>query len=219
MGSGFIALASSGLTGRGDVGLEEHQTSTTQLSSLALAEPSLLNLNGFEEALTRGWSPDPRRQQDTSFIEAELTALRHDRHAFLARLVSGEIAATLISNKESQYLIVRPFWIWDGSFCGYITLRYLAGTAQLPLHVPGHVGYSIVPWKQGRGYATQALRLLLPIAQNAGFASISIICNETNLASRRVIEKAGGLLCRVGTDPSDSPAITKLFFDLPTTCS
>jgi predicted acetyltransferase len=79
------------------------------------------------------------------------------------------------------------------------------------------VGYSIVPWKQGRGYATQALLLLLPIAAKTGLARITVICNENNLASRRVIEKAGGMLQRTGTDPSDSPDITKLFFDLPTT--
>ncbi|WP_245458892.1 MULTISPECIES: GNAT family N-acetyltransferase [unclassified Rhizobium] len=195
--------------------MEEHQTSA-RANDLTLVEPSLLNLRGFEQALMRGWSPDPRRQHDKSFIETELTTLRKDRSAFLTRTISNEIVATAVSNREPQCLIARPFWIWDGGFCGYITLRYLAGTTQLPLHVPGHVGYSIVPWKQGRGYATQALLLLLPVARKAGFANISIVCNEDNFASKRVIEKAGGVLCRTGTHASDSPIVSKLFFDLPT---
>ncbi|MFS8045402.1 GNAT family N-acetyltransferase [Rhizobium sp. BR 314] len=195
--------------------LKEYRTST-HIHDLALVEPSLLNLQGFEQALMRGWSPDPRRQHDRSFIEAELVTLRRDRSAFLARTTSGEVVATTVLNREPQYFVTRPFWIWDRSFCGYITLRYLAGTTQLPLHVPGHVGYSVVPWKQGRGYATQALRLLLPIAMEVGFTNISIVCNEDNLASKRVIEKAGGVLCRIGTHASDSPAVSKLFFDLPT---
>ncbi|KAA1179323.1 GNAT family N-acetyltransferase [Rhizobium tropici] len=195
--------------------MEEHQTST-RAKDLSLVEPSLLNLRGFEQALIRGWSPDPRRQHDKSFIETELTTLREDRSAFLARTISNEIVATAVSNREPQCLVARRFWIWDGGFCGYIALRYLAGTTQLPLHVPGHVGYSVVPWKQGRGYSTQALRLLLPIARKAGLASISIVCNEDNLASKRVIEKAGGVLCRTGTHASDSPTVSKLFFDLPT---
>lgn len=193
--------------------MAKHQATA---SSIVLAEPSLANLSGFEEALAKGWSPDPRRQNDTAHVEAELAALRHDRADFLARLTSGEIIATSVSNREPQRLVLRPFWIWDGEFCGYITLRHLPGTSQLPLHLPGHVGYSIVPWKQGRGYATQALRLLLPIAAQAGFERLSIICNEDNLASRRVIEKAGGILHRTGADPSDAPDTTKLFFWLVT---
>jgi predicted acetyltransferase len=188
-------------------------------SSIVLVEPSLLNLSGFEDALAKGWSPDPRRQQDKAYIEAELATLRHDRTGFLARLTSGDIIATSVSSREPQRLVLRPFWIWDGEFCGYITLRHMPGTTRLPLHVPGHVGYSVVPWKQGREYATQALRLLLPIAAKAGFERISVICNEDNLASRRVIEKAGGMLRRTGADPSDAPGTIKLFFWLATVSS
>ncbi|MGY5779971.1 GNAT family N-acetyltransferase [Rhizobium sp. LEGMi135b] len=195
--------------------MEEYQASTSA-NDLSLVEPSQLNLQDFEHALMRGWSPDPRRQQDKSFIETELKTLRQDRQAFLAGLTAGEVVATSVANRELQCLSIQPFWIWDGAFCGYITFRYLPGISQLPLHVPGHVGYSVVPWKQGRGYATQALRRLLSVAQMAGFAKISIICNEDNLASKRVIEKAGGVLRHIGADASDSPAISKLFFDLPT---
>ncbi|MEZ2222939.1 GNAT family N-acetyltransferase [Rhizobium sp. RCC_161_2] len=185
-------------------------------SSMILVEPSLLNVSGFENALARGWSPDPRRQQDKAYVEAELAALRHDRVGFLTRLTSSDVIATSVPDRESQRLVLRPFWIWDGEFCGYITFRHLPGTSHLPLHLPGHVGYSIVPWKQRRSYATQALRLLLPLAAQAGFERISVICNEDNLASRRVIEKAGGMLHRTGADPSDAPDTVKLFFWLAT---
>lgn len=193
--------------------MAEHQESS---GSLVLIEPSLLNLSGFEDALAKGWSPDPRRQKDKAYVEAELDMLRNDRAGFLASFTSGDVVATSVSSREPQRIILRPFWIWDGEFCGYITLRHLPETSQLPLHLPGHVGYSIVPWKQGRGYATQALRLLLPITAQAGFKRISIICNEDNLASRRVIEKLGGVLHRTGSDPSDTPDAIKLFFWLAT---
>lgn len=185
-------------------------------TGIALITPALADIAGFEEALTRGWSPDPRRLRDRTYVETELKMLRHDRAAFLARLASGDVVATSVPDCKPQRLILQPFWIWDGAFCGYITLRHLSGTTQLPLNVPGHVGYSIVPWKQGRGYATQALQLLLPIAEKAGFARISIICDEGNHASRRVIEKAGGIFDRRGTDPSDSPDVIKLFFWIAT---
>lgn len=181
-------------------------------AGVALIEPTLADIAGFEEALARGWSPDPRRQRDKAYVETELTMLRDDRAGFLARLTSGDVVATSVADRKPEHLIRRPFWIWDGEFCGYITLRHLPGTMQLPLHVPGHVGYSIVPWKQGRGYTTRALQLLLPIANEAGLARLSIVCDESNHASRRVIEKAGGIFLGRGADPSDAPDVIKLFF-------
>ncbi|MFT4183218.1 MAG: GNAT family N-acetyltransferase [Rhizobium sp.] len=181
-------------------------------AGIALIEPQLGDLAGFEDAMARGWSPDPRRQRDKAYIDTELKILRQDRTGFLARLTSGDVVATSVADRRLERLVRRPFWIWDGEFCGYITLRHLPGTTQLPLHVPGHVGYSIVPWKRGRGYATRALQLVLPIAEQAGFARLSVVCDESNHASRRVIEKAGGIYHHRGTDPSDSPDVIKLFF-------
>jgi predicted acetyltransferase len=60
--------------------------------------------------------------------------------------------------------------------------------------VLGHIGYAVVPWKRGRGYATAALRLLLPDARAEGLASVELTVEPTNLASRHVIESNGGVL-------------------------
>jgi len=81
------------------------------------------------------------------------------------------------------------FWIWDGSFCGSINLRFIPGSEELPPHVAEHVGYAVVPWKWNRGYARQALRLLLRVARTLGLPRLLISCDEVNLASRRVIER------------------------------
>ena len=58
----------------------------------------------------------------------------------------------------------------------------------------GHVGYSVVPWKRQRGYATRALQLLLAQAAEEGLAYIELTANSHNIASRRVIEANGGKL-------------------------
>ena len=39
-------------------------------------------------------------------------------------------------------------WMWDGEFCGSIGFRWQPGTSALPPYVLGHIGYSVVPWKQ-----------------------------------------------------------------------
>ncbi|WP_256354268.1 GNAT family N-acetyltransferase [Variovorax sp. dw_308] len=85
-------------------------------------------------------------------------------------------------------------WIWDGEFCGSIGLRWQKGSNALPPYCLGHIGYGVVPWKSGRGYATEALRLLLRDAVAEGLRYVEITTTPDNLASQRVIARNGGVL-------------------------
>src|SRR4029078_2412179 len=102
------------------------------------------------------------------------------------------------------------FWIWDGTFCGQINLRYQTAALYRPPYVSGHVGYAIVPWKQRQGIATAALRVLLPIAAVRGLPKVLITCDEDNDASRKVIERAGGIFA--GSARSDEHGAKLLFW-------
>ncbi|TCA28015.1 GNAT family N-acetyltransferase [Rhizobium leguminosarum bv. viciae] len=176
---------------------------------VVLLPPDLANLSGFEAALAAGWSPDPRRAGDEAYIRGELQRLRHDRSRFLDDLIpDGKWRA----GSGSSPLTTRLFWIWDGEFCGSISLRFQAGTEEPPQEVSGHVGYSVVPWKQRNGHATAALSLLLAVAAKEGLDRLVILCNEDNDASRRVIERNGGKLFMRGPHPSDRPDQIKLYF-------
>jgi predicted acetyltransferase len=84
--------------------------------------------------------------------------------------------------------------MWDGEFCGSIGFRWQPGTNELPSYVLGHVGFSVVPWKQRRGYATRALGALLPLAREEGLSYVELTTDETNTASQRVIIANGGRL-------------------------
>jgi predicted acetyltransferase len=72
-----------------------------------------------------------------------------------------------------------------------------------------------VPWKQGRGYATQALGLILPVAREEGLQYVIITCDVDNVASRKVIEANGGVLTGEGENEV-RPDVRKLIFQVDT---
>jgi predicted acetyltransferase len=82
-----------------------------------------------------------------------------------------------------------------------ITIRH-ALTPCLEAH-GGHIGYSIRPTEQRKGYATRMLALALEKARQIGLQRVLITCDQRNVASARVIQKNGGLL--KNEMPSDQP--------------
>ena len=171
--------------------------------------PTLEALGGYEDALARGWSPDPRRMGDAAYVEAELAALRKDRAGYLDRILNHPAPAYNASPTEP---VNHALLISDGEFAGKADLRYVPTTGTVPDGVPGHVGYSVVPWKQGRGYATAALRALMELARSKGLRELQILCNVENLGSRVVIERVGGEVERVGPHPSDRAEQEKIYY-------
>jgi len=173
--------------------------------ALRLVVPSLNGLAHYEAALAVGWSPDTERD-----VSAEqLAALRRDPHAFLAELTRQDGTIVTASGRVVPRLPSRIRWLDDGEFCGVINLRFAPDSGTLPDYVSGHIGYAVVPWKRGRGYATRALALMLPVAREAGLTCIEITCDDDNEPSRRVILKNGGEL--IGPRPA-AGGKTKMVF-------
>jgi len=179
---------------------------------ISLEVPGLATLPAYAAALATGWSPNTTRD-----VSAEqLAALRADPEAFLAALNRrGGGTVRLGNGVEVPRLPGCERWIWDGEFCGRINLRFMEGTEALPAFVSGHIGYAVVPWKRRRGYATEALRLMLPLARAEGLSGVEITCDADNEASRRVIVANGGVLLGTGLDWAE-PTKRKLVFRVPT---
>ena len=76
---------------------------------------------------------------------------------------------------------------------GRVSIRH-ALNEQL-LNLGGHIGYCVVPGERNKGYATEMLRQALDHCRHPlGLTRALVTCDETNAASRRVIEKNGGIL-------------------------
>jgi predicted acetyltransferase len=160
-----------------------------------LVWPSAEYLPGYVDALKRGWSPDNERGEAAAL--EELAKIEQDAAAFVASLVDKEAAGDPVMLPDGTTVPRLPGyrrWLWDGDFCGSIGFRWQRGSEALPAHVLGHIGYAVVPWKQGRGYATQALREILKEAKEVGLRYVELTTDLANVPSQRVIDANGGVL-------------------------
>ena len=182
-----------------------------------LVWPTLEHLPSYVAALERDWSPDTLRPEAAREEREQIAA---DPAAFVAAQVDREGAGppvTLPDGTKMKRLPGYRRWIWDGEFCGVIGLRWQPGTEALPAHVLGHIGFSVVPWKRKRGYATRALALILEDAAREGLRYVELTTKLENVASQRVIEANRGRLIEQFTTPGEygERAALRFRIDLP----
>ena len=80
----------------------------------------------------------------------------------------------------------------EGQIVGRVSIRH-----QLNEYLEtrgGHIGYGVRPAFRGRGYATEILKRALDMARDLGVNRVLVTCNDANVSSAKVIEKAGGIL-------------------------
>ncbi len=162
--------------------------------SIELLKPSHTYIGAYVEALKCGWSPNAIM---ADAAERELKAIAGDPDAFLARQDDREAKGGPVLLPDGSTVPRLPNiarWIWDGEFCGRISFRWKPGTEELPPTCLGHIGYGVVPWKRRRGYATQAVALILEEARAVGLSYVHITASVENIPSQKVILANGGRL-------------------------
>ena len=161
---------------------------------MQLVTPSREHLDSFVAALHRGWSPSTEHD-----VSGEVLAeIAKDPDAFLAQADDRDPQGRTVTLPDGSVVPRIPGftrWMWDGEFCGGINARWQHGTTELPPTCLGHIGYSVVPWKRRRGYATKALALMLDeLSLDTDLPFVEITTDPDNLGSQRVIEANGGVL-------------------------
>ena len=164
------------------------------IKTMKLVWPDARYLPGYVHALRQGWSPDNLRPEAAG---EQLARIEQDPACFLSEQIDREATGPPVILPDGRSVARLPGysqWMWDGEFCGAISFRWQPGTTELPAYCLGHIGYSVVPWKQRRGYATRALNLLLRQALAEGLPYVELVADADNFASQRVIEANGGKL-------------------------
>ena len=110
----------------------------------------------------------------------------------------------------TQFICVRPY---DNRLVGMMQVRhefneYLEKYA-------GHVGFSVLPSERNKGYGTWMLKNTLPFCKEIGINRLLVVCDPRSEASRRVIEKNGGVYESTVFDPEEEMDVARFWIDIP----
>lgn len=95
-----------------------------------------------------------------------------------------------MEGRVSWYMSLRPR---DGRIVGFCCLRHRLEYDDDDPEFASHIGYSIRPSEQGKGYGREQLRLVLQKAREAGIGTVRLVCRDENTGSIRTILANGGV--------------------------
>jgi predicted acetyltransferase len=114
-----------------------------------------------------------------------------DEGAFAAYVAAQLADALEDAPRQSGWVPATHLWFVEGDeFLGRLSIRHRL-TPWLRDY-GGHVGYDVRPSERRRGHATAMLQQALPWCRELGLDPVLVTCDVDNIASRRVIENAGG---------------------------
>lgn len=142
----------------------------------------------------------PLRIEDERAALAAHAALKAEGHEMLLDYRRDDNFARYLARREANRLghMLPPRWVSstllvaevDGVLVGRTSIRHELN--DWLAKYGGHIGYAVVPEQRRKGYATEILRQALVVAHSIGIDDVLVTCDDTNVASARVIEKCGG---------------------------
>jgi len=116
-------------------------------------------------------------------------------------------------NLPAGHVAATELWLVEGSeYIGRVSIRHEL-TENLR-KIGGHIGYAVRPSRRRQGHGVRLLQLALPHARALGIDPALVTCDSTNIGSRTIIERCGGML---DSETSQGPELpTKLRYWLPT---
>ena len=161
---------------------------------MEIIRPEEIHLESYTKALKQAIALGTTKIE---MAQGKLTEIEADPKSFLAKQEDPEALSGDIKLPDGTYVPRMPGknrFLWDGEICGTINFSWQVGTTELPDYYLGHIGYEVFSWKRNMGYASEALKQILPEAIKLGMPFVELVTNVENLISQKVITKNGGLL-------------------------
>lgn len=120
--------------------------------------------------------------------------------------LSNEMLYLKIIEKFQGDEVMIPFYYYDiyekksDEKAGKISIRI---GDNYHSYFNGHIGYEIDKEFRGNYYSLYASKLVLQVAKEYGMIRIYLTCNESNIASRKIIEELGCDLLEIIDVPND----------------
>jgi predicted acetyltransferase len=110
------------------------------------------------------------------------------------RFLDGLRAEELEETPRPAHFVPTTYlwWIDGADFLGRLSIRHRLAPGRIGLR-NGHIGYEVRPSARRQGHATAMLAAALPWATRLGLESVLLTCDDENEASRRTIERNGGV--------------------------
>lgn len=149
----------------------------------------------FLEAVTEFVAEGRGRPGDDSVLGDDIArygARWHDPAVFEEYVELTRAAARDDVPRPAGHVPSTTLWYVEGArFLGRLAIRHRL-TPRL-LEWGGLIGYDVRPSARRRGHATAMLRAALPLAHGLGIDRALVTCDYDNVASRKVIERCGGV--------------------------
>ena len=117
---------------------------------------------------------------------------RWESETGFAAYVAEKLAESESVTKPDWVLCTSLWWVDESGYIGRMSIRHELN--DWLREVGGHIGYDVRPSRRREGHATAMLAAALPIAHDLGVDPALLTCDDDNVASRRVIERNGGVL-------------------------
>lgn len=107
-------------------------------------------------------------------------------------LYIAELEKRKTTPREGFVPVTRYFLFVSNKIAGYVDCRWQL--TEKTLQYGGHIGYDIAPSFRGKGLSKELLKFGLEQYKHRGYEKVLITVDEDNIASKKTIEKNGGVM-------------------------
>jgi predicted acetyltransferase len=156
------------------------------MTGLRLVSPCREYALSFAEALREGMETYPWPEEKIRQLETDFDCWLRDKNDL-------SIPFILSDGSHVRRVPSTELWLVSGPrVLGRINVRH--ELSEFLKTIGGHIGYAVRPSERKKGYATYMLKNAVVVAKNLGIEKALLTCDDSNMASRKVIESAGGVL-------------------------